>query len=108
MDLGLRGKTALVTGASSGIGAATAELLAEEGCDVVVGYYRNLAGAEQAARSIRQSDQQAWLCQMDVSDAAQVEVAIGELPDEARPLDLLILCAGEATISAGTIKLPSC
>ncbi|MGA2620144.1 MAG: SDR family NAD(P)-dependent oxidoreductase [Thermoguttaceae bacterium] len=41
MDLQLKDKIALVTGASGGIGAATAQVLAEEGADVVVGYHKS-------------------------------------------------------------------
>jgi 3-oxoacyl-[acyl-carrier protein] reductase len=53
MDLELDGRTAVVIGGSSGIGAAVAEVLAEEGCDVAVTYRRSRDGAEQAAAEVR-------------------------------------------------------
>ncbi len=99
MDLGLAGKTALVTGGSSGIGAETARLLAEEGSDVVVAYHQNIAGAEHAADSVRQTGRRAWICQMDVTDDASVQQALTKLPQEAKQFDVLILCAGEAPVT---------
>jgi 3-oxoacyl-[acyl-carrier protein] reductase len=53
MDLELDGRTAAVIGESSGIGAAVAGVLAEEGCDVAVTYRHAHDGAQQTASGVR-------------------------------------------------------
>jgi len=94
MDLGLAGKTIFITGASSGIGAAAAELFAEEGADVVISYGRNQTGAEATAAAVRANDQQAWLLPMDLAQPQSISEAIRLLPGEIEGLDGLVLCAG--------------
>lgn len=98
MDLRIDGRVALVTGASRGIGAATARMLAAEGASVIVGFNQDEAGAKSTATAIRQLGQLAWLCQMDVANPDAVQRAIAGLPREARHLDMLIHCAGEAPV----------
>ena len=63
---------ALVTGASRGIGAATARLLAERGYDVAINYTRNAAAAEAVAVDVRARGRRALLVQADVADEAAV------------------------------------
>jgi len=94
VDLGLSGKVALVTGASSGIGAATASLLAAEGADVVVSYSGNAAGAERTAAEVRSHGRQATLLGMDVGDPAAVSGAVAALGHQVSGLDVVVLCAG--------------
>lgn len=99
MDLGLSGKVALVTGASSGIGAAAASLLAAEGADVIVSYSDNAAGADQTAAKIRSQGRQASLLRMDVGDPEAVSGAVAELGQRVPGLDVAVLCAGVNVIT---------
>lgn len=81
--LDLRGRRALVTGASRGIGAATVGLLAAAGADVVVGYRARASDAERVAAQARAAGVRAVACAADVGTAegasALVQTAIREL-----------------------------
>lgn len=75
MDLGLAGKTAIVTGAGSGIGATTAERLAAEGVNVVVSDI-NLEAAEDQAAKLRNSGGKALAVRANVVEAADVNTMV--------------------------------
>lgn len=68
----LKGRVAVVTGGSRGIGKAIALALAEEGADVAINYQRNEALAKEVAQSIERMGRVAEIYQADVSDLEQV------------------------------------
>ncbi|MCI8594265.1 MAG: 3-oxoacyl-ACP reductase FabG [Oscillospiraceae bacterium] len=87
-------RVALVTGASKGIGAATARILAAEGCAVAVNYNRSKAEAEALAAEIRDNGGTAIAVQADVSDGAAAAKMVDNVLEKFCQLDILVCNAG--------------
>jgi len=92
--LTLNGKTALVTGASSGIGAATATVLADLGARVALSYHSNVQGAEQVRAAIISSGGKAIAVHADFRHAADIRTLVHRTIEELGPIDILVNNAG--------------
>jgi 3-oxoacyl-[acyl-carrier protein] reductase len=103
--LALTGKVALVTGASSGIGAATASLLAELGARVAIGYNGNKVGAELVRSQITSAGGEATICQADVAQAAGIELLVTRVVSTLGPIDILVNNAGSLLERLPILKL---
>lgn len=91
----LTGKTALVTGASRGIGTATALALAREGAARVLLQYNSFAeGAEKAATEVRALGAQAETFQADLATPAGIQQFVEQLKNLNAPVDILVNNAG--------------
>jgi acetoacetyl-CoA reductase len=90
----LEGRTALVTGASRGIGRATALALAREGAWVAVNYHRSEEQAKDVVEEIAREQGVALMVQADVSDAAQARGLVRRVIDHWEHLDILVNNAG--------------
>jgi 3-oxoacyl-[acyl-carrier protein] reductase len=90
----LQGRTALVTGASRGIGRAIALALAQEGADVAVNYVSSEAPAKQVADEIMKMGRRALLAQADVADYPDTFRMAQQVLKEFGHLDILINNAG--------------
>jgi 3-oxoacyl-[acyl-carrier protein] reductase len=104
MGNALKGKVALVTGGSRGIGAATARALADEGADVAISYVASAAKAEAIVRELEQKGVRAAALQADQSDSTQVEGLIGRVVERMGRLDILVNNAGVA--AGGQVDSP--
>ncbi len=93
-QLDLTGKVALVTGASSGIGRATAIALAQCGASVAVNYHRNEAGAEDVRAHLNKLGAPSTIIQADVTRSMDVRALVRRTEEEFGPIDILINNAG--------------
>lgn len=95
----LKGKVALVTGGSRGIGKGIAEVFAEEGADVAINYVSSADGAESVAKAVRALGRRAITVKADVSKRDQVEPMIDKVWSALGPIDVLVNNAGIETIT---------
>ena len=96
MDLGFKGKVALVTGAGSqvGFGKATALLFAKEGIDAVAVSDINLEDTEKTADAVREAGAKSIALQADITDNAAVKAMVGKALAEYGRIDILCNVAG--------------
>ena len=90
----LRGKVALVTGASGGIGRSIALKLASQGARLAVHYNSDKARAEEVAEEIRNAGSEAMPLAADVTDSTQVQDMFSKLEDDWGGVDILVNNAG--------------
>jgi 3-oxoacyl-[acyl-carrier protein] reductase len=98
--MNLKGAVAIVTGSSSGVGAATAKLLAQKGANVVINYASNHEGAEKAAQACRAQGVEALVCQGDVSDDKACQRIVDQTMEHFGRVDVLINNAGITKFNA--------
>jgi len=90
----LSGKVILVTGASSGIGLATAELMASKGAKVIINYHSNVKGAMEAVQCIQEKGGEAIAIQADVRNKEEVDSMVEQAISSFGTIHVLINNAG--------------
>ncbi|MFE2383776.1 SDR family oxidoreductase [Streptomyces misionensis] len=90
-------RTAIVTGADSGIGRATAVRLAEAGLDVGITWHTDERGAEETAREVREKGRTAAVARLDLTRLPEAADTVDELCDTLGRVDVLVNNAGTGT-----------
>jgi len=92
--ISLKNKVALITGASRGIGKATALLFAQAGCNLLINYNKNEKAASDLLSEVQKSGVKAKVFKADVSKKREVEQMIGYAIKEFGKIDILVTSAG--------------
>ncbi|WP_053852782.1 SDR family oxidoreductase [Streptomyces sp. NRRL B-24085] len=92
-------KVAVITGADSGIGRATAVRLARAGMDIGITWHSDLEGAEETAEEVRALGRRAAVAQMDLTRLPAATGTVDELCDRLGRLDVLVNNAGTGTMT---------
>lgn len=90
----LSGKVALITGADSGIGQATAAAFAKAGADVCITFHTDEDGAKETKRQVESAGRRALVMQCDVTDARSIQAAFDRTAADLGTPDLLVANAG--------------
>jgi len=102
----IKGNVAIVTGSSSGLGAAVARLLAAKGCHVVINYSKSEAAARETAEACTALGVETLICRADISDDSDCRRMAVETMDKWGRIDALVNNAG-TTKFANPAKLDS-
>jgi len=94
MDLGLRGKSAIVTGGSIGIGSAIAVGLAEEGCNVALNYRRHDTEAKEVVSEVKRHGCSGLAIKADVASYTDAQNMVQTVVQEFGGLDIMVCNAG--------------
>ena len=103
--LDLTGKIALITGASSGIGAATAAVFADLGAKIAIAYHRNQAGAEQVRNAVAATGGKAIAIRADMRRQSEIRSMVDSVAGELGPIDILVNNAGSLIERTPILKL---
>ncbi|TKB18631.1 MAG: 3-oxoacyl-ACP reductase FabG [Mesorhizobium sp.] len=90
----LKGRRALVTGGSRGIGAAICELFAQHGARLAILHYHDEANAEQLERKLSANGYELHSFNCDVADEGEVSAAVVQVHQAMKGVDIVVNCAG--------------
>ena len=104
-NLEFKGKVALITGASRGIGRAIAIELAKNGANIAINYNSNFKSAKETQKLVNKTGVKSEIIKADVSKEKSIKLLIKQTEKKLGPIDLLVTNAGIALLSKDPLKL---